>query len=132
MEAGVKPVCIVDQLDVSPKMQELIEAGRIAHIGDYHVKNQVIQVYAQSDKEEEGKELFARYYKDGEGYPKLAYEDEYRRVGELLGYNQNDIDWALGKKYRNNLINSILMETIEWRCKIRKDYMLRFNDHKPD
>jgi hypothetical protein len=131
MEAGVKPVCIIDQSDVSQKMKTLIEAKSIVHIGNHQFKEQTLQVYAQADKIEEGKELYARYYLDGEGYPKLEEEEEYKRVGELLGYNQNDISWALGKKYQNKIIKSVLEKTTDWRCKVRKEYMLQYRESSP-
>lgn len=131
MEAGAKPVCIIESTDVSPKMSKLIQAGQIVHIGDYQFKDKKLQVYAQSDKVEDGKELYARYYNDGTGYPELDDTEEFKRVGKLLGYTDNDVLFATREKYQSPLINRLLVDTNDFRCKIRKEYMLRYDGHSP-
>lgn len=133
MEAGIKPVTIIYSFDVSSKMKELIQIGKIVHIGDYHNKKQghTVQVYAQSNKIEEGKEIYARYYKNSEGYPPLESEEAFKRIGELLGYTENDIALGLCKKYQNIFINAIMLKTNDWRCKIRKKYMINYSDNLP-
>lgn len=127
MEAGVKPVCIIESTDISPQMNRLIQSGKIVHIGDSQFKDKTIQVYAQSDKVEDGKELYARYYNDGDGYPELDDTEEYKRVGKLLGYTENDVLFATGQKYRSSLIRRAMNSTNDLRCKIRKDYMLYYD-----
>lgn len=72
-----------------------ISAGELCAV---HVNTDIqsIAVLAQRDCLDMGKELFARYYKNDEGYEPLSNEAGTKRVGELLGYTQADTDFFLG------------------------------------
>ena len=115
-------------------MKSLIEKGEIVHIGDGGVTpyGELVQVFAQKDKIKDGKELFARYYKGGEGYTPLETHEEIRRVGELLGYTNNDIAFCLGEKYNNLTSQTILNATDNLRRWARKEYMLNYNEQSPE
>lgn len=56
---------------------------------------QSMAVLALRDCLDMGKELFARYYKNDEGYEPLSNEEWNHRVGELLGYTKADTDYFL-------------------------------------
>jgi hypothetical protein len=57
-------------------------------------------IYYRKGAEKQAKELrdIAEKY---EGYLSVhATEEDSRRIGELLGYKQEDIDWYINKNYR--------------------------------
>jgi hypothetical protein len=86
-------------------------------------------VFAQADKEEDGKELDARYFQAGDGYP--AVKDPDARVGELLGFTQNDIAWFNGTKYQNPFVNKLMVLTSDIRAEARKRSMLMDVEEQP-
>ena len=83
----------------------------------------IIAVYAQSNKIEEGQELFARYFKDEHDYDDLG-DDFARRIGELLGFTDNDIAWHYGDKYQNPIILKLMGMTADFRSWCRMRHML--------
>lgn len=70
-------------------LEYAVERGDLSAV-DFKT-SELIQVFAQADKQEEGKELFARYHKNGDGYEPLEGEEGARRIGQLLGFTDNDI-----------------------------------------
>lgn len=131
MISGKKPTCILSSTDIdvnSPyctdkdgavNFLKAVEKGQIILIGKHKPDNipEVI-VYAQKENYEEGKELFSRYYQGSEGYPILSQQDSFKRIGLLLGYNEND----LGRPNCGALKDYILRETRDTRLKIRHEF----------
>lgn len=132
MVAKTKPVCIIgaeelkdpsgDKSAVAQKMKDMVRSGEIVLIGEKRFEQfGMIQVYAQAHKIEDGKELFARYYNDGKGYPALTGADAFRRIGTLLGYSPRD---TMIYKVSGGLTGALLNKTDKWRRKIRQEYGL--------
>lgn len=133
MAAGVKPVAILHPEDVTIEMRAAIEAGRIVHIGDYNAvdaggKSLTAQVFAQADKVADGQELFARYFHNGEGYKALPPEQFGERIGQLLGYTENDIALFKTIESTHPVVKWLMDQTSGIRCAARKESMLLKND----
>jgi len=108
MIAGIKPVAIVDpesrlkeytnnidSQNILNRWNEMINSGQIVLIGKKDFSDiGEMEVYAQADKLKEGHELFARYYKNNEGYSPLEGREWHERIGELLGFTSNDVSLA--------------------------------------
>ena len=84
----------------------------------------LIQVFAQANRVEDGKELYARYYLDQHDYPALPDSEGAKRVGKLLGYTENDTAWFTGEKYKSPLLRTLMYETAPLRRWARKEVML--------
>ncbi len=89
-----------------------------------YVTEITLSVYAQKDKVEDGKELYARYYKNGEGYEKLSEKDAAKRIGRLLGFTENDLAWHTGEKYQNPVVLKFMEATQNIRQQARTKLML--------
>lgn len=103
-------------------LENAIKEGTLKSVD---IKNtQLIQVFAQANKKAEGEELNARYYLDNHGYPELLPEEGSKRIGQLLGYTENDLNWHLGTKYQNPVIKNLMDRTEQLRHWARKELML--------
>lgn len=54
----------------------------------------LLQVYAQTNKIADGKEVFARYYDNDKGYEPMDNDEWTHRIGFLLGYTAKDVRYA--------------------------------------
>lgn len=127
MVAGVKPVAIIYPHEVTPQMAQLIKEGEVVYIGGQNTSSKgkaITHVYAQKDMVEDGKEVHARMYLDGQGYEELSVDEGIARVGKLLGYTDNDVAWCLGTKYQNKPLIKLLERTADWRRELRKEMLL--------
>ena len=125
MIAGVKPVAILDSVDVCEKMKELVETGQIVLIGSYQFPSiGLMQVFSQANHVEEGKELYARCYNDNIGYPTLEGKEFDQRIGKLLGYSVNDLNLCDNKIYQLPIVLKILDRTRDYRAWARKEHLL--------
>ena len=132
MMAGVKPVAIIRSDEVSLEMSRHIQSGRIVLIGDYNAEQiGLVQVYAQTNKIDEGKEVYARYFNDNKGYTPLKGKAEVKRIGELLGYSEIDIACVTQENYYSFWTSKILENTHQMRRWARKEYMLHFQEQAP-
>lgn len=134
MVTGIKPVCIIapsfdltynrllsqKRNEAVEKMNTMIETGEIVLIGSKTFDKEVC-VYAQADKISEGKELYARYFNDDEGYDELEDSQWHKRIGKLLGYSDQDITLY----ERRGIYGHILDRTKQFRQKLR--YSLEIN-----
>lgn len=90
-----------------------------------------MSVYAQADRIEEGKELFARYFSNGQhDYEPLSGDERNKRIGELLGFTENDIAWHLATKYQNPVILSLMNKTENIRRWARHECMMMDAENK--
>jgi hypothetical protein len=119
---AIEPLRYGHGLPVNDDLERAVESDSLAAV-DFKIES-LIQVYAQADKVEEGKELYARYYKDSKGYRRLDNVDECKRIGELLGYRENDTAIFVGEKYTNPLIRKVMDWTADARRWCRKEVML--------
>jgi hypothetical protein len=71
-----------------------------------------------------GQELYARYYKNSEGYECFTPAENTRRIGLLLGYTDNDVDFFLGKEKLNQFIREIMFATSDLRKYARVQSLL--------
>jgi hypothetical protein len=83
-----------------------------------------IKVLAQNDKQDDGKELLSRYFNDEKDYEPLEEKEWNTRIGQLLGYTENDIAWSNGDKYQHPFIHTLMQKTSELRHQARKIVML--------
>lgn len=78
------------------------------------------------DSVEKGRELFELYY--ATDWEALSDEDRVRgtkRIGELLGYTEQDTAFFMGEgAYGNPIINALLLLTAQPRRWARKEVML--------
>jgi hypothetical protein len=102
-----------------PKIKTALKEGQIKSLDVNETRNLV--VLAQKDKLEEGKELFARVYEDDKGYEPLSIKDHHKRIGQLLGYTENDIKYHGAPMPFLEWINS---KTGNFRKTARKEIML--------
>lgn len=116
---GIFPKVCFDGAEDIIKFDLLVKKGKIASV-DFNSED-VMCVFAQADKIEEGKELSRLYYgpDDGEGH-----QDASDRVGRLLGFTDNDVAWHLGTKYQNLFVIKLMERTNNVRSWARKEYML--------
>lgn len=124
---AMRPLHVAD-LELDPdnkqKLETAVEEGEIAFV-EYNATS-VLNVFAQASHEAQGHELNARYYGDPDtaGYESLNPVESAKRIGELLGYTENDQSWFAGTKYTNPLINQIMTMTSDVRRWARKESML--------
>lgn len=119
---ALPPFLMHEQIPAARPLEDAVAQGRL---GSADIKcTHLCQVFAQSSRQEEGKELFARYYRNGEGYDALPENEGAARVGRLLGYTENDIVWCYGDKYQNPVIEQLMHWTRDLRAWARKESML--------
>jgi hypothetical protein len=76
---------------VNKALEEAVRKNKITFSEMY--STEIIAVYAQTNKIEEGKELAARYWHNEEGYQSLPDKELLDRIGALLGYTKRDTDY---------------------------------------
>ncbi len=119
-----KPTAMIDEEDISPEIQDLISQGDIVVCGIFNSPlGYNLVVLAQKDKKDMGDELYARYCMQEEhSYPKFDNpEDYHRRIGELLGFDQRDIDYACGLNKKKPISKYILNRTDGLRQDLRRN-----------
>lgn len=119
---ALPPIHCHPQMDLPASLTERHARGEISLL-KYNVPL-TIQVYAQADKADEGRELHARYYSTENEYPPLSGEAQAARIGKLLGFTDNDIAWHLGTKYQGPISSRFMEETKEIRQYARLKMML--------
>lgn len=119
---ALPPLLVIEHDSALNILDEEVNNNLLSSV-DYKVE-MPIAVYAQKDKVEDGKELYARYYKDNEGYEELPGEDCAKRVGRLLGFTENDLAWHTGGKYRNHTVIKLMEATADFRQQARVKLML--------
>lgn len=103
-------------------LESALAEGKISAVD---VKQKIlVQVFAQANHIEDGKELYARYYLDRHDYPELSDDEEEKRIGRLLGYSENDVAWFTGEKYQSPLLRILMHETAPIRRWARKELMM--------
>jgi hypothetical protein len=118
---AIVPVRYMPSFQVRKNLDECLLANNISSVDI--TTHEIMVVLAQADQEKEGKELDARYYHHGEhDYPDV--KDPHGRVGQLLGFTENDIAWFSGTKYQNPIINKLMMATQDIRTQARKEAMI--------
>lgn len=88
-----------------PEILQKITSGELTSV---NVRTEIkgMAVLAQRDCREMGKELFARYYNQREGYSFLSKDDHTKRIGALLGYTEADTAFFL-KERTGSLIDRL-------------------------
>lgn len=129
MLAGVKPVAIMRKRAIQGALEEAVVRGELVRItkasfGFPEDEKREVEVVAQASKIEEGRELFASYFLDPTSSSRAEYAASIRRIGELLGYTENDTAWFLQSKYQNPLIRYLMASTMDLRAWARKECML--------
>ncbi|MCO6359176.1 hypothetical protein BXY85_1653 [Roseivirga pacifica] len=120
---ALEPIRVDEGMPISDELEQSVERGDL-NASDFQIE-ELVQVYAQSNKVAEGKELYARYYGVGEeNYPPLHGLNSHKRIAQLLGFTDNDFAWFAGAKYQNPLIKSVLLRTEDIRKWARKQYLL--------
>lgn len=130
IDGDVRSTMPLRYLPENQEHQDLDEALSNGGISSVDITmHSVTIVLAQAENEEDGKELDARYFQAGDGYPDV--KDPDARVGELLGFTQNDIAWFNGTKYQNPFVNKLMVLTSDLRAEARKRSMLMEVDENP-
>lgn len=79
------------------KTKKMVESGSLhATLIDNLVATSV--VISPKSFVDAGKELFARYFNDNEGYETLSGDEWIKRIGELLGYSPADTEFFIRVK----------------------------------
>ena len=107
---------------IDPEIKKGLEDGRYIRV-DFNQKSTDF-VLAQSENIEDGKELLSRYFNNNNGYKPLEGNKWNERIGQLLGYTDNDIAWSNATKYQNPVIKMLMEKTSDIRHKARKIVML--------
>jgi len=120
---SLEPLRIDEGMPMNDELEEAVKRGQLG-ASDFQTHD-LVQVYAQSSKTAEGKELFARYYEvDVENYPPLDDYESHKRIAQLLGFTDNDFAWFAGTKYQNPVTKKIMFSTENIRKWARKQYLL--------
>ena len=120
---SLEPLRIDEGMPMNDELEQAVKRGQLG-ASDFQTHD-LVQVYAQSSKTAEGKELFARYYEVGvENYPPLDDYDSHKRIAQLLGFTDNDFAWFAGTKYQNPITKKIMFSTENIRKWARKQYLL--------
>ncbi len=105
------------------ELNKHIEEKKLVLIGEKYVPNiGVMAVVAQNSKVSAGRELYARYYLNDEGYKTLENDEWHMQVGKLLGYTKRDIELVKSRGERSR----IMKYTEPFRLKIRHKYMMEY------
>lgn len=120
---SLEPLRIDEGMPMNDELEQAVKRGQLG-ASDFQTHD-LVQVYAQSSKTAEGKELFARYYEVGvENYPPLDDYDSHKRIAQLLGFTDNDFAWFAGTRYQNPITKKIMFSTENIRKWARKEYLL--------
>lgn len=100
-------------------LDEAVERGDLVAVD---IRNtQLISVFAHANHVDKGNELYSRSYQNAEGYEALNHNDHHKRIGELLGYTDNDFAWFSGQKYTHPLVHKIMEMTSDFRRWARQE-----------
>jgi len=115
-----------------PDLEEAVQSGALSAV-DFK-SNMLVSVFAQADKQEEGRELFTRYFdqdldqdldqNNQDHYETLDASAWHKRIGALLGFTENDQAWHSGEQYQNPVIHQLMTMTSDIRQWARKETML--------
>lgn len=120
--AALPPVLFEKTQMPNIPLEEALAKGTLAAVD---IRSELLtKVFAQSGKVEEGKELYARYYKDSEGYQRLEGDEAAKRVGHLLGFTDNDVAWFTGEKYQNPAVHKLMEMTNGIRQYARRESLI--------
>jgi hypothetical protein len=120
---GTRPVRFGKDLVAAPKkIKDALDAG-IIKTSSFTEPN-LMAVFAQKSCQDMGQELFARYYNNDKGYLPMRGKDSTKRIGELLGYTENDTAYFTGEKYQSRVAQWILQKTADLRRDARAQLML--------
>ncbi len=123
---AMPPILFNEKQAPNTVLEKAVAEGKLASV-EFET-SQVTAVFAQSNKIEDGKELFARYYKGDVGYDPLG-DQKARRVGQLLGFTENDLAWHYSDKdpnpkYTNPILRDLMEKTHTIRIYARHQVML--------
>lgn len=109
------------------QIKEKLENGTFCAV---HMRTETIglAVISQKDCVDMGRELFARYWHQGQGYEPLSDVDSIKRIGHLLGYMPQDTEFFLttGSKppAEHTEEERNIIESFEMVRRARAEYLL--------